>query len=210
MNWFLDMCIIIFHAEIGGKYYQKTETFVRNKKDNKFLTCCYIFKDNMPKWVRRQKIILDLLKKKVDDSSIEIEKDFKYKELYSRDIVKLKKVIMRVSLSNKSFEEYKSIRKNQEIMLRRIDFFMNKLIDKEVVENIDFELKSTLFTFLQNHSDAMTLASGIQHHQNEELTIITGDKHDWNKNNIQWAYDSRPDLAKKYSKIPEIKYIQNL
>ncbi len=209
MNWFLDMCIIIFHAEVGGKYYQKTEAFVRNKMNSKFLICCYISKDNMPKWVKRQKIILNLLKKKVDDTAFEIENDSQYLELYPRDIVKLKKFIMRISLSKEGIKEYQLIRINQEIMLRRVDFFMNKLIDKEVVEKVDFELKSTLFTFLQNHSDAMTLASGIQHHQQEELKILTGDKHDWNENNIQWVYDSRPDLAKKYLKIPEIVYIQD-
>jgi len=211
MNWFLDMCIVIFYAEVGGEHYQKTETFVRNKKDNKFLICYYISKENMPKWIKRQKIILNLLKKKIDNPPFEIEKDPQYRELYPKDAVKLKKIIMRISLSKESLGEYKLIRRNQEIMLRRIDFFINKLIDKEVipVNEVDFELKSTLFTFLKNHSDAITLASGIQHHQQEEITILTGDKQDWNKNNLEWTFNSRPDLAKKYSKIPEIIYIQD-
>ncbi|MDP3027179.1 MAG: hypothetical protein Q8N63_05700 [Nanoarchaeota archaeon] len=212
MNWFLDMCIIIFYAEVGGKYYQKTETFVKNKKDKRFFVCFYITKENMPRWIKRQKIILRLLKKKLDNFSFEIEEDSQHKELYPKDVVKLKKFIMKVSSSKNLIEEYQIIRRNQEIMLRRVDFFMKNIIDKEVIpiKEIDFELKSTLFTFLQNHSDAMTLASGIQCHQQEELKILTGDKNDWNKNNLEWTFSSRPDLAKKYSKIPEIKYIQNL
>jgi len=134
MNWFLDMCIIIFYAEVGGKYYQKTATFVKNKKDNKFLICCYISKENMPKWILRQKIILKILKKRVDDLSFEIEKDPEYRELYHRDIAKLKKLITRTSIFKDSIKEYNSIRSNQEIMLNRIGFFITKLIDKEVVE----------------------------------------------------------------------------
>ncbi len=210
MNWFLDMCIIIFYAEVGGKYYQKTATFVKNKKDNKFLICCYISKENMPKWILRQKIILKILKKRVDDLSFEIEKDPEYRELYHRDIAKLKKLITRTSIFKDSIKEYNSIRSNQEIMLNRIGFFITKLIDKEVVEKADFDLKSTLFTFLNNNSDAMTMASGIQHHQVEELILLTGDKRDWTKDNMDWVFDSRPDLKKKYPKIPEIEYIDRL
>ena len=138
--------------------------------------------------------------------------DPEYCELYPRDIIKLKKLVAMVFISKNSVREYEQIRVSHEVMLNQINFFMNKLIDSEVIpiKETDLELKSVLFTFLQNHSDAMTLASGIQHHQQEEIKILTGDKKDWNKENIQWVYDSRPDLAKKYSKIPEIIYIQNM
>ncbi len=212
MNWFLDMCILIFYAEVGGKNYEKTISFVKEKKDKKFPICFYITRENMPKWIKRQKIILKLIGNKIVDSSYEIEKSEEYTWLFPRDIIELKKLLAQCLSSPNKEEYYEKLKENQNIMLIRISYFLTKLIDKEIVpeKEIDFELKSTLFTFLQNHSDAMTLASGIQHHQQEELKILTGDKHDWNKNNIQWVYDSRPDLAKKYSKIPEIKYLQEI
>jgi len=211
MNWFLDMCILIFYAEIGGKNYEKTTRFIKEKKEKKFLLCFYITKENMPKWINREKIILKLISKKIQEDSLNIENMKEYKYLTSRDIVKLKKLLAQCFSSPNKEEYYERLKRNQIIMLSRINYFLTKLIDKEVIpiKEIDFELKSTLFTFLQNHSDAMTLASGIQYNQIEELKILTGDKKDWNKDNILWVYDSRPDLAKKYSKIPKINYIQS-
>ncbi len=211
MNWFLDMCILIFYAEVGGKNYEKTARFVKEKKDKQFLLCFYITKENMPKWIKRQKIILKLIGKRIEDPSYEIEKAEEYKDLFPRDIIELRKLSIQCLSSSTKEEYYEKLKKNQNIMLIRINYFLSKLIDREVIpiKEVKFELKSALFTFLQNHSDAMILASGIQYAQEEELKILTGDKHDWNKNNLEWTFDSKPDLAKKYSKIPEIVYIQN-
>lgn len=212
MNWFLDMCILIFYAEVGGKNYEKTTRFVKEKKDKQFLLCFYITQENMPKWIKRQKIILKLIGKRIEDSSYEMEKAEEYTDLFPRDIIELRKLLIQCLSSSNKEEYYEKLKKNQNIMLIRINYFLSKLIDKEVIpiKEVHFELKSTLFTFLKNHSDAMTLASGIQYAQEEELKILTGDKHDWNKNNLEWTFDSKPDLAKKYKKIPEIAYIQNV
>ena len=213
MNWFLDMCIIIFYASDTKDIKSiKAKEFAENKKDKKFFVCCYITKENMPKWIKRQNMILKAFGKKILDSSYELEKSEEYKELFAQDKIILKKFLAQYSSSENKQEYCKKLRKNNGIMIQRINYFLSKLVDKEVIQikEIDFELKSTLFTFLQNHSDAMTLASGIQHHQQEEIKILTGDKHDWNKNNLEWTFSSRRDLAKKYPKMPEIKYIQNL
>ncbi len=211
MNWFLDMCILIFYAEVGGKNYQKSAYFVQEKNNNRFIICSYISKENMPKWIKRQEIILKLAGNKILDSSYDFEKSEGYEKLISQDKIKLMKFISIGSSASDKKKYVEKIRRNQDIMLQRIHYFLQKLIDQEVVsiKEIDFDLRSTLFTFLNNHSDAMTLASGIQHHQKEELIIMTGDKHDWNKNNLEWVYGSRPDLLKKYPNVPEIKYIQN-
>src|SRR3989344_1442708 len=212
MNWFLDMCILIFYAEAGGQNYKKSVVFVQEKKDNKFIICSYISKENMPKWIKRQKIILKLAGNKVANMTYDLENSEEYGELLSQDKIKLKKLLAICASAQDKKSYVEKIRKNQDVMLQRINYFLLKLIDKEVisVKDIDSELKGTLFNFLNNHSDAMTLASGIQHHQIETMLIITGDKKDWNKNNLQWVYDSRPDLAKKYAKIPEIRYIQDI
>ncbi len=211
MNWFLDMCILIFYAEVGGKNYQKSITFVKEKGNNNFLICSYISKENMPKWIRRQRAILKLAGNKIANQSYEIEKSEEYDFLLAQDKIKLMKLLSVSSSAKHKANCIAKLKKNQDIMLQRINFFLFKLIDKEVipVNEIDSEFKSTLYTFLNNHSDSMTLASAMQYHQKEEIEIFTGDKKDWNKENIQWVYDSRPYLMKKYPKVPKIKYIQD-
>ncbi len=216
MNWFLDMCIIIFYAsDTKGAKSIKSKDFVNNKKDKKFFVCCYITKENMPKWIRRQHAILKIIGRKLKNPSCEIEKIEEYNLLFRQDIIILKKLLAQASCLENRQGYYEKLKKNHNLMIQRINYFLLKLIDKEVVpiKEINFELKSTLFTFLQNHSDAMTLASGIQYAQEEkekELKILTGDKHDWNKNNLKWVFSSRPDLAKKYAIIPEIVYVQRM
>lgn len=211
MNWFVDMCIVIFYAS-NTKDIKSINSceFVKNKKDNKFLLCFYITQENMPKWIKRQISILKVIGAKISNPSKELDKIDGYQALLQQDIILLKKRLAQFASSTNKQEYYQKLKKNQNLLIQRINYFITKLVDKEVVEKVDFELKSTLFTFLQNHSDAMTLASGIQYHQQEEIKILTGDKNDWNKDNLEWTFSSRPDLAKKYSKIPEIKYIQNM
>ncbi len=211
MNWFIDMCILIFYAEVGGKNYQKAAKFVEEKKDSKFFVCFYISKDNMPKWIKRQKIIINLIGNKIKNPIYDFEKSNEYSELFSKDIIELKKLLMQCLSSKNKESYYEKLSQNKNIMLRRIEHFLKNLIDREVVpiNEIDTELKSTLFTFLNNHSDSMTLASAVQYHQKEEVDIFTGDKKDWNKENIQWVYDSKPEFAKIYPKVPKIKYIQD-
>jgi hypothetical protein len=212
MNWFLDMCILIFYAESEGKNHEKTINFVKNKKDDKFLLCSYIEDENMPKWIKRQKIIIELLRKKISDNSYDLGRDENFSYLFQRDIVKLKKLIA-LSASSKNKEEYYNrIKKSQDAMLRRLDYFMSNLIDKKVIpiKEIDLDLKSAILTFTNNNSDSLTIASGIQYNQVEELILLTGDKNDWTKENIKWVFGSEPLLAKKYPKIPEIQYIQRL
>lgn len=213
MNWFLDMCILIFYANPSESMSGKTRAFLKRKGNHLFVVCHYITDNNLPKWIEREKIALQEIKKYFDNPRYNIGTSEDGKKLFKEDVIDAKKMADS-SLKKMADKEraYKLLKINQELLINNLNYFSNKLIDKIVipVEEIDFELKSTLFTFLQNHSDAMTLASGIQHAQKEEIQILTGDKYDWNKNNLEWTFDSRPDLAKKYPKVPEIKYIQNL
>ncbi len=211
MNWFIDMCILIFYAEVGGKNYHKSVTFVKEKNNHQFLICFYISKENMPKWMKRQRAILKIAGNKISNSNYEIEKSENFNELFPQDKIKLMKLLSTSSSVKDRTSFIINMKRNQDIMFQRINFFLLKLIDKEVIpiNEIDSDLRSVIFTFLNNHSDSMTLASAMQHHQKEDIEIITGDKNDWNKENIQWVYDSRPDLLKKYPKTPKIKYIQD-
>jgi len=211
MNYFLDMCIIIFYASDTNDIKSVNAIkFVNDKKADKFLLCYYITRENMPKWIKRQNIILKIVGTKILNPSYEVEKMEGYQDLFSQDIIILKKRLAQYSSSENKTEYYLKLRKNHDLLIQKINYFITKLVDKEVIEKVDFELKSALFTFIQNNSDAITLASAIQYHKEEALTIITGDKNDWNKNNIDWAFSSKPELAKKYPKIPEIRYIQDM
>ena len=71
--------------------------------------------------------------------NIEIDEDFSY--LFSRDVVKLKKLLTQCISSSNKEEYYEKIKENQIIMLKRIDYFLTNLIDKEVIQKneIDFE-----------------------------------------------------------------------
>jgi hypothetical protein len=211
MNYFLDMCIIIFYASDTNDVKSiKAIKFVNNKKTDKFLLCYYVTRENMPKWIKRQNIILKIVGTKILNPSFEVEKMEGYEELFSQDIILLKKRLAQYSSSDNKPEYYLKLRKNHDLIIQKINYFITKLIDKEVIEKADPELKSALFTFIQNNSDAITLASAIQYNKEETLTIITGDKKDWNRSNIDWAFNSKPELVKKYPKIPEIKYIQDI
>ncbi len=63
MNWFLDMCIIIFYASgTNDAMEEKTKQFVKSKNKDQYLLCYYIADTNLPKWITRQEIILEELK----------------------------------------------------------------------------------------------------------------------------------------------------
>ena len=147
MNWFLDMCIIIFYASNTEDIKSiKAKEFVKNKKAQKFFVCYYITKENMPKWLKRQKIILKAFGKKILDSSYELEKSEEYKELFPQDKIILKKFLAQYASSENKQEYCEKLRKNNDIMIQRINYFLLKLIDKEVVpiNEIDFEVVGVL------------------------------------------------------------------
>lgn len=211
INWFFDMCVIIFYSNPSEKYSEKVIRFVENKGNSKFLLCYYILEENLPKWIIRQKAILEEVKIKLKNPDYIIGTSNFGKLLFPKDKNKCEKFIFAALRSKNNKKFIMNLERNQLLIQKRIEHF-KKLIDKKVIpiSEIDFELKSSLFTFLNNDSDAKTLASGIQQHQKEELIIITGDKEHWTKDNLEWAIPEHSPLRKKYSKIPEIKYVQNL
>lgn len=212
MNWFLDMCILIYFSNVKEEYSEKTIQFVKNKKNDRFFVCCYILEENLPKWIQRQIAIIEETKMKIKNPDYIIGTSYFGKFLFPKDKNKCEKLILVALKLNDKKKFIKEIEKAQLLIERRINYFLRNLTDKMVIpiKEIDFDLKSSLFSFLNNDSDSKTLASGIQQHNKEEITILTGDKKDWTKENIKWAFDSRPPLAKKYPKIPEIKYVQDV
>jgi hypothetical protein len=209
MNWFLDMCIIIYYSSKGESiFYKKSLAFIEKHKGEKFLICKYITSNDMPKWIKRQRVIVDEAVKKIKDQSYDFETSEGWKLLYSKDKATVEKLVL-ASKFNSNKEEYIKLIINSQ---KEIELEINRVVGtlcEEVlpIEEIDFDLKSSIYTFTKNHSDSNILASGIQLHQKRDIKIMTGDKKDWNENNLSWVFESRPDLAKKYPKIPKINYI---
>ncbi len=212
MRWFLDMCVILYFIGEGDKkeFIIKTKNFVNNKKDDQFLVCCYVKEINLPKWIKRQKILFRELIRQIRSKDYIPYSCEESKELYERDkrkIIKLKTIINRSQ--NKKEVLIKFERTINEIE-RRVHDFLKRYIDEFVipVNEIDFELKSCLFTWLNsNDSDAKTIASAIQEHNKKGLMIITADKKDWTKELLEEVHNDI-FLKKKYPKLPEIKYLQ--
>jgi len=212
MRWFLDMCILIYHASRdNSQLSKKTAAFFSKNKGKKFLLCHYLIEKDLPKWIKRQKILTDEVIKKIKDPSYELNFSKNEEYLYKTDKQKAEKLIVKAEFTKDKDSFVKTLINLQKDMESVIFNFIRNEAEKVIlIAEIDEDLKSQLFTFLNNISDSNILASAIQYHNKEELTLLTGDKKDWNKNNIEWVFDSRPDLAKKYNKIPEIKYIQNM
>lgn len=219
MRWFLDMCIILnYVGECDNqKIISTTISFVNQKEESRFVLCYYIKEHNLPKWLKRKRIIFREILRQTKYQSYKPYSDNECGCLYERD----KNQILKLVAFANTFQDKTEIIKNfenvyQEIE-RRIKEFIETRIDEFVVpiNEIDPKLKSHLLTFLnigsaiKNDSDAKTIASAIQAHNKKELVIITADKKDWTKELLEEVHNS-PSLKKFYEKLPEIKYIQNM
>ena len=134
------------------------------------------------------------------------------REVYSpRDRKKILK-LNKLSGNRDKEEIIRKLRKTTNELEHRINSFIKNKIDEFVtpVSEIDFDLKSCLFTWLKsNDSDAKTIASAVQEHNKKELKILTADKKDWKEELLDEIHNDI-DLKKKYPKLPIIKYAQNL
>jgi len=209
MNWFLDMCILIFYSsEDKSLFSVKTIEFISKHQNDKFLVCYYISEENLPKWIKRQQIIIKEVIKKIIDSSYKIGDSEEGSFLYPKDKQKAEKLFIQSSLiDNKGLFINKIQMSQKEQELRIMQFIEQKTKKVIPISEIDPDLKSNIAMLLKNHSDAKTLASGIQQHNKEHLTMLTNDKKDWTKQNIELAINENSKLAEKYPEIPEIKYL---
>lgn len=213
MRWFLDMCIILYYVGEGDRtdLNRKAKKFVKKKGKDSFLLCYYIKEINLPKWLKRQKIVFRELTRQINDKEYEPYSSEDCKVLRKRDRKKIQKLIVRLRKEGDEKEIVKKIEKVFQILERRINRFLEEEIDEFVVSTreIDFKLKSCLFTWLTpNDSDARTIASAVQEHNDKELVILTADKKDWNKDLLSEIHNDIY-LKKKYSKLPEIRYLQD-
>lgn len=213
MRCFLDMSVIIYYCyRTGQDIEKKVIKFVDNKGEKLFIVCYYILDENLPKWVKRMKIMFKEIKRKINDPGHKLWSSQESELLFNKDKINGERILKKYELSNNKKDFLEIMERGWVYTEARIKIFLRDLIDKKVIliKEIDSELKSALFTYLDNISDAKTLTSGIQEHNKKELILITTDKEHWTKNNLEWALPEHSALRKKYPKIPEIKYIQDL
>lgn len=208
-NFFLDMCIILHYSHGVRKasvLINKSISFVEKKDKNKFLVCYYILEKDLPNYLERQRIGIQEVMKKISDSSYKIGSSGLGQRLFERDKSVFEKIYHGYVTAKDKIQYINAVNYIQSQKERRIEYFLIHLIDKKVIGllDIDFDLKSSLFTYIQNNSDSYIIASGIQAHNQEELVLVTADKKDWTKENLEWAMT--PQLKKKYPLIPPIIY----
>ncbi|MEA3329465.1 MAG: hypothetical protein U9Q06_01860 [Nanoarchaeota archaeon] len=211
MRYFLDMNLpIYFCMQFGHPLEKKAEKFVSDKKDNTFLLCDYIFSRNLPGWLKRQKIILFEFNQKVQESSYQLFSSNNAIELFHKDKLFTKKLVMLYIRSQDKKQFIQEINNIFNFLNKRISNFIKKYIDEVVIPEIeiDTKLKSCLSTWLRNNSDVKTIASAIQEHRNKKLTIMTADKKDWTKDLLEEVYNNL-ELSKTYLSLPKIEYLQN-
>ncbi|OGJ21462.1 hypothetical protein A3K73_00650 [Candidatus Pacearchaeota archaeon RBG_13_36_9] len=210
MRWFLDMCIILYYvAQDNSYFYKKSFELLNQNKGNIFLVCFYIIDKDIPKYLKRQRIIIDEVLKKVRDENYIFGSSDDGSFLYDRDKQKAEKLYLQSkSVKDKItfINKVKESQKGQELL---IEYLLKTKIEKVIpIGEIDQKLRSAIFTYLEgNISDANILASGVQEHKNKELVLLTGDKNHWTKDNLQWAIENNSELDYE---IPLIKYIQNI
>lgn len=213
MNWFLDMCILIFYTGQGNSLQvQKTKSFFEHHKNEKLVVCHYIIEVNLPKWFARQRMILKEILRKINDSSYTSGSSREADILYERDKQKIQKYYLLYQIAKDKKEYIEAMQRTfaqAEMLIKQV---INQRAKKVIpINEIDPILRSALLTFMNcNDSDAKTLASGIQQNNIEKVRLLTDDRKDWIKDKIQWVFDSQPALAKKYPEVPEILYIHQV
>src|SRR5690606_37266313 len=140
---------------------------VKNKNQDKYLLCYYIADKNLPGWMWREEIILGELKNKIKNNSYEVGSVGNGRYLFEKDKIIVKKLYSMYQMSTDKYSFFQKAKKNNILMLHQIRHFLKNYIDKKVVpeKDIEFSLNSAIFTFTNNHSDSLTIASGIQYHQ---------------------------------------------
>ncbi|MEK6850588.1 MAG: hypothetical protein AABX85_03360 [Nanoarchaeota archaeon] len=204
-NQFLDTSVVIGYAGYISK--EKLEgrdaiiklcvKFVENKK-GKFLACYFTINKEINSLLKRQRIISNEIKRKIDDQNYELCSSKEAKNgLYSEDINRTKKIYTFYSLnySNKKEEFKQNLISIQSNIETRISFFIEKLVDEKVIpiKEIEPNLVNMLREIISNYSDCNVLASAIQYatQKKEEVIFVTLDKKDFAQNNIDFMKEDK-------------------
>ena len=211
MRYFLDMNLpVYFCMQIGHPLEKKARLFVENKEDFLFLLCDYVVSRNLPRWLKRQRTVLFEFNQKIQNPDYDLFSSEQSKILFPKDKIFANRLILSYNKSKNKEQVVENINQIFNLLQARISYFIKTYIDEVVIpeSKIDFKLKSCLFTWINNDSDARTIASAIQEHKNKKLIIITADKKDWTKELLEEVHNDIM-LSKEYSSLPKIEYLQN-
>jgi hypothetical protein len=212
MRYFLDMNIPIYYCvELGHPLEKKAKKFINSKNTNLFLLCDYIKTLNLPNWIKRQKAILFEFNQKINNSGYILFSCQLSKELLSQDKIVVNRLLANYENSNDKEIFKEKVNDVFNLIQARVNHFIKNYIDEIVVpiSEIDPDLRSCLFTWLNpNDSDARTIASAIQEHNQKEIRAMTADKKDWKREILEEVHNDLK-LKKKYPKLPQIDYLQD-
>lgn len=212
MRYFLDMNIpIYFCMQIGHPLEKKARLFIETKNTSFFLLCDYIVNRNLPRWLKRQNVILFEFNQRIQNPTNNLFSSEQAKILFPKDKIFVNKLLIKYDQSKNKELFVETINQVFNLLQAKISYFIKNYIDEIVIpeSELNFKLKSCLSTWLRNDSDTRTIASAIQEHNNKELEIITADKKDWTKELLEEVHND-PNLRKEYPKLPEIKYLQDI
>lgn len=206
--FFLDQGVIVAYAnaifeekeiqEIIDKHAENAQKFVEKNKGN-LITCQYITKADLPRFLKRRSFLVKELYKKLNNPSYEICS----KELWKQDLQWAKKLIWLKDVLGENTINIAlfTIEMN---FSRRVELMLSTMISKIVipVEEIDKELAMHLRTYIKNFSDSMVIASAMQYNVQEEIVAVTTDK-EWENANLVFV---NPGVEKKYKEL-EIRFL---
>ncbi len=211
MRYFLDMNLpVYFCMQLGHPLEEKAKLFIKNKRDSSFLLCDYVVSRNLPRWLKRQKIILFEFNQKIQNKDYVLFSSGQSKILFSKDKIFTNRLVLNYNKSKNKRQFVEDINQIFNLLQVRVSYFIKVYIDEVVIpeSEIDSKLKNCLSTWLGNDSDARTIASAIQEYKNKKLIIMTADKKDWTKELLEEVYNDI-GLSKEYPSLPEIEYLQN-
>ena len=196
--------------QLGHPLEKKAQLFVKNKKESVFLLCDYIVSRNLPRWLKRQKGVLFEFNQKIQNQNYNLFSSEQSKILFPKDKIFASKLLLSYNQSKNKKQFVGDINQIFNLLQARVSYFIKIYIDEVVIpeSEIVFKLRSCLFTWLKNDSDARTIASAIQEHKNKKLIIITADRKDWTKELLNEVHNDF-ELAKEYPSLPKIEYLQN-
>lgn len=220
-EYFLDQSIIIGYAyfisteseaiqKIIEKFGKLCVELIENNKKEDFITCFYIAEGDLPKFKIRRRVVLEEIKKKIQNPSYEIgssEEAIKY--LYKRDINNAKRIFSLLGIMPER-ELTGLLIKIEAVFSIRVDYLFKNIISKIVVpvENIDKKLVDILQEFIHDFSDCNVFASCLQYTtesesiiQTNKIIFVTSDKEHFNENNIAFI---KEDSRLKAWKFPEM------
>lgn len=198
MDNLLDTCIIISKFDEMDKFHKNSNKFIKDNKN--FIISIYQEKKEIGYLLfRKEKIIIQAIR---FCSTFNDKLDLQ--GLTQKDIMKLKKTIARIKLSELSKEDLFHFKKSLIIFKHKVNYFIKNEICRKIVplDKIDLVLVEFMKDKISNSADSHILASAIQEHQENNLKIITNDINDIKK---EYLVEALKNFS--YKKIPEIKYL---